>query len=305
MERWKKCRKAGPRFRVTAKAAQDKLFEADRHPCPMPSNRRWRLRKLRIGFAVAFFRKWHVAGEQFVKSNSETENVGRRRNLFKPAFFWRNVAFGTRHATRARSSLPSRNPEIAQNGPPLFHDDVGWLYIKMQYAAVVDMAECGADINRYSQCIVDAQSPLRSALHQLVQAWSFQILHEKPGRPIHPKAAHDIGMRERQQDVGLALRCLIRLQHFAQHWAPGFVVPNKVHRLVATIVDNTENGEVWIEPCANFNFGSTFNHHHAATIKSVTSISSRLKRDRGCHAGTFQSGLRDNSPRRRVSFHSG
>src|ERR1700733_6366662 len=132
------------------------------------------------------------------------------------------------------------------------------------------MAECGADINRYSQCVADAQLPLRPALHQEMQARSFQVLHEKAVRSIHPKAAHDIGMSQRQEDVGLALRGLHRLQHLAQHRAPGFVVPNKVDRLTAAIIDDTENGEVCTEPRAKSYFRSTFSHH-CSTI-SVRSV---------------------------------
>jgi hypothetical protein len=33
-------------------------------------------------------------------------------------------------------------------------------------------------------------------------------------------------MSQRQQDIGLALCRFLRLQHFAKHGTPGFVVPN-------------------------------------------------------------------------------
>ncbi len=155
-------------------------------------------------------------GKRDTKEECVRGPVGRRRSLLKSAFFWRNIAFGTPHPTWARNSLPSRNSEIAQNGSPSDHDDVGWLHVEMQQVATVNVAECGADINRYSQCIADAQPPLWSGLQQLVQAGPFQVFHEKTGRPSYPEAAHDIGMGEREQDVGLALRRLLRPQHLAQ-----------------------------------------------------------------------------------------
>src|ERR1700733_850032 len=129
----------------------------------------------------------------------------------------------------------------------------------------MNVGECRSYINRYSQSVADAQLPFLSALDQLMQARSFQVLHEKAVRSTHPKATNDIGMGQCQKDVGLTLRRLHRLQHLAQHRAPEFVVPHEISRLSAAIIDDTENGEVWAEPCTKSDFGSTFSHH-VATI---------------------------------------
>jgi hypothetical protein len=66
------------------------------------------------------------------------------------------------------------------------------------------------------------------------------------------------------------------------------VVPNKIDRLFAAIIDDAENGKIGTEPCANFNFGSTFCHQVTTVlIKLVASIESRSGRDHDCQAGTF------------------
>ena len=106
----------------------------------MLSNRRWRLQNLRIGIALPHLRKWKLACEQLVKCDAKTENIGGRRNLFQQAFFRRDMGLGTAHAIWARIGLPARNPEVAQDGSPFDHDHVGWLYVEMEQAAVVDMS---------------------------------------------------------------------------------------------------------------------------------------------------------------------
>jgi hypothetical protein len=94
----------------------------------------------------------------------------------------------------------------------------------------------------------------RKIHHPCVQTGSFQLFHENEVRVARAKAADDVGMGQRQQDVGLVLRGLLRPQHLAQHWAPGFVVPNKLDRPFAEIINDAENGQVWSEPCANLSF---------------------------------------------------
>ena len=77
---------------------------------------------------------------QLVECDAKTEHIRGRRNLFQQAFFQRNVGLGTAHAVWPRIFLPARDPEVAQDGSPFDHDHVGWLYVEMEQAAVVDMS---------------------------------------------------------------------------------------------------------------------------------------------------------------------
>ena len=140
MKRWKQRRNLGPRLGITAKAAEHQLFEPDRHGRPMLSKRRRRLQNLRIGLALPHLRKGKLACEQLVKCGSKTENIGSRRNLFQQAFFRRDMGLGTAHPIWARIGLPARNPEVTKDGAPFDYDHVGWLYVEMEQAAVVDMS---------------------------------------------------------------------------------------------------------------------------------------------------------------------
>ena len=89
----------------------------------------------------------------------------------------------------------------------------------------------------------------------MVQCWSFEKLHEQAGRSIHTKAAHNIWVRERQQNLGLTVRLSSRFEYLTSHWTPRFLVPDEVDRLFAAIINNTEDRQVCTEPRAYFNSG--------------------------------------------------
>ena len=67
-------------------------------------------------------------------------------------------------------------------------------------------------------------------------------------------------MGECQQDLGLALRLLGRLEYLAPHRAPGFMMPNKIDRLQTAVVDNPEDSKVCADPRTNFYLGISLRH---------------------------------------------
>jgi hypothetical protein len=67
-------------------------------------------------------------------------------------------------------------------------------------------------------------------------------------------------MGERQQEFGLALRLFGRLEYLAPHRAPGFMMPNKIDRLLTAIVDNSEDSKVRTDPRTDFYLGISLRH---------------------------------------------
>ena len=67
-------------------------------------------------------------------------------------------------------------------------------------------------------------------------------------------------MGKRQQDFGLVLRLFGRFEYLAPHRAPGFMMPNKIDRLLAAVVDNPEDSKVCTDPRTDFYLGTSLRH---------------------------------------------
>ena len=59
---------------------------------------------------------------------------------------------------------------------------------------------------------------------------------------------------------GRPVKACLRLKTFARHWAPAFVVPYQVDRLLPVIINNAKHGKIGADPCSNPDSGRTFSH---------------------------------------------
>ena len=105
---------------------------------------------------------------------------------------------------RTWSALPSRDPKVDQHRTSPHQNDVRRLHIHVQQADPVDMHERAADVDSQAQGIIDSQTLVGPALHELVKIGPLQEFHQHAIEPIEAEAAHHVWMRGLEQDARLA-----------------------------------------------------------------------------------------------------